>query len=47
MQVSIDIETLATTPDAVILSIGAVAFSTKSGKVFVDGAYYSGAINMI
>lgn len=42
--VSLDIETLATTPDAVILSIGAVAFSTKSGEVEVDNAYYSGAL---
>ena len=44
VNVCIDIETLATTPDAVILSIGAVAFSTKDNSVDVENAYYSGAI---
>lgn len=41
----IDLETLATTADAVIMSIGAVPFSLETGKVSEDGFYVSVSID--
>lgn len=37
--VMVDLETLATTADAVILSIGAVVFDLKTGEMSTDGFY--------